>query len=81
MANGAIAQQTFEAYSQYILGQHSNIHAHSTLRPFAGNIEAFEDGASEDDGMRGDWDQIYPTPPSTIIPPLPYRKLNATLLP
>ena len=81
MANGAIAQQTFEAYAAYILGQHSNILAHSTLRPFAGNVEAFGDGASEDDGMRGDWDQIYPTPPPTIIPPVPYRKLNATLLP
>ena len=41
MANGAIAQQTFEAYAAYILGQHSNILAHSTLRPFAGNVEAF----------------------------------------
>ncbi len=64
MANGAIGQQTFEAYAVYILGQHTNILAHSNLRPFAGNIEGFEDGASEDDGMGGDL--IYPTssPPS-----------------
>jgi hypothetical protein len=47
VANGAIGQQTFEAYAAYILGQHSNILAHSNLRPFAGNIEGFEDGASE----------------------------------
>ena len=71
MANGAIAQQTFEAYAAYILGQHSNILAHSTLRPFAGNVEAFGDGASEDDGMRGDWDQIYPNPPQPSYPQYP----------
>jgi hypothetical protein len=41
VANGAIAQQTFERYATYIGGQHSNILAHSTLRPFAGNVEAY----------------------------------------
>ena len=71
MANGALAQQTFEAYAAFILDQHSNILAHSTLRPFAGNVEAFGDGASEDDGMRGDWDHIYPTPPQPSHPQYP----------
>jgi hypothetical protein len=33
VANGAIGQQTFEAYAVYILGQHTNILAHSNLRP------------------------------------------------
>ncbi len=63
MANGAIAQQTFERYATYILYQHSNILVHSNLRPFAGNVEGYEDGASEDDGMGGDL--IYPTPPQS----------------
>jgi hypothetical protein len=31
VANGAIGQQTFEAFAAYILGQHSNIFAHSKL--------------------------------------------------
>ncbi len=31
MANGAIAQQTFETYATYILGQHLNILAHSNF--------------------------------------------------
>jgi hypothetical protein len=48
VANGVIGQQTFEAYVAYILGQHSNILNHSNLRPFAGNIEGYEDGASEE---------------------------------
>jgi hypothetical protein len=39
--NGAIAQQTFERYSTYIGGQHSNILAQSTLRPFAGYVEGY----------------------------------------
>jgi hypothetical protein len=60
VVNGDIAQQTFERYATYIEGQHSNILAHSTLRPFAGNVEGYEDGASEDDGMWGG-DIIYPT--------------------
>jgi hypothetical protein len=33
MANGAIAQQTFEADAAYILSQHSNILAHFTFDP------------------------------------------------
>ncbi len=67
-ANGAIGQQTFEAYAAYILAQHTNIVAHSNLRPFAGNIEGYEDGASEDDGMGGD--SLYPPPsyPHTLLP-------------
>ncbi len=71
VANGAVAQQTFECYATYIGGKHSNILAHSTLRPFAGNVEGYEDGASEDDGMGED--SIYPT-----SPPPPYPN---TLLP
>ncbi len=70
VANGAIGQQTFEANATYIRAQHTNILAHSNLRPFAGNIEGFEDGASEDEGMMGG-DSIYPMSP-TIIPPIPY---------
>ncbi len=31
VANGAIGQQKFEAYATYILGQHSNILAHTNL--------------------------------------------------
>ncbi len=50
VANGANGQQTFETYAAYVLGQHSNILAHSNLRPFTGNLEGYEDGASEDDG-------------------------------
>ena len=90
MANGALAQQTFEAYAAFILDQHSNILAHSTLRPFAGNVEAFGDGASEDDGMRGDWDHIYPTPlphcrqhllPQTMSHPKPFSPLTPIITP
>jgi hypothetical protein len=52
VANGAMAQQKFDAYyAAYILGQHANILAHSNLRPFAGNLEGYEDGASEDDAL------------------------------
>ncbi len=53
VANGDIAQQTFERYDTYIGGQHSNILAHSTLRPFASNLEGYEDGASEDMAWEG----------------------------
>ena len=60
VTHGAIGQQTFEAYAAYILVQHTNILAHSNLRPFAGNIEGCKDGASEDDGMM-EGDLIYPT--------------------
>ncbi len=49
--NGAIGQQTFEAYTAYVLAQHTNILTHSSLRTFAGNLEGYEGGASEDDGM------------------------------
>jgi hypothetical protein len=70
VANGAIGQQTFEAYAAYILGQHTNILAHSNLRPFAGNIEGDEDGASEDDGMGGG-DSFYPTFPQPSYPQYP----------
>ncbi len=69
MTNGAIAQQTLEAYAAYVLGQHTNILAHSTLRPFARNIEGYEDGASEDVGMGGGL--VYPTPPSHFYPQYP----------
>jgi hypothetical protein len=67
VANGAIAQQTFEAYAAYILPQLHNILAQSNPRPsFAGNLEGFEEGASEDDVMEGDL--VYP--PQTH-PPYP----------
>ena len=69
VANGAIGQQTFENYAAYILAQHTNILAHSNLRPFAGNIEGYGEGASEDDGMGGD--QIYPTYPAPSYPTYP----------
>jgi hypothetical protein len=65
-ANGAIGQQTFEAYAAYILAQHTNILTHSNLRPFAGNIEGYEDGASEGDGMGGDL--LYPQPSYPTYP-------------
>jgi hypothetical protein len=58
VANGAIGQHTFEAYATYILDQHTNILAHSNLRPFADNIKGYEDGASEDDGMGMGGDSI-----------------------
>ncbi len=75
MANGAIAQQTFEVYAAYILPHLHNILAHSNPRPFAGNLEGHEDGADED-MMTGDL--LYPNPctlPSTLpnnnrIPPI-----------
>jgi hypothetical protein len=84
--NGAIAQQMFERYATYIGSQHSNILAHSTLRPFAGNVEGYEDGASEDDGMGGH--SIYPTSPHHHTPntllPMPCNPItlltNLTLL-
>ncbi len=69
MTNGAIAQQTFEVYAAYVLAQLTNILAHSTLRPFAGNLEGCEDGASEDDGMGGDL--VYPTPHPQFYPQYP----------
>jgi hypothetical protein len=65
LANGAIGQQTFEAYAAYILGPHSNILAHSLA-----NIEGrYDDGASEDDGMGGD--SLYPTFPQPSYPQYP----------
>jgi hypothetical protein len=82
--NGAIGQQKFEAYAAYLLGQHSNILAQSTLWPFADNIEGYEDGASEDDGMgETHCTQLSPhhhtpnTPlPTTLLPSPP----NLTLV-
>ena len=87
VANGAIAQQTFEAYAAYILPQLHNILAHSNPRPFAGNLEGFGEGASEDDVMEGDLVyppqtySSYPTvntvqpyyPPTTPPPPIFYH--------
>jgi hypothetical protein len=65
VTNGAIAQQTFEAFAAYVLPQLHNILAHSNLRLFAGNLEGHEDGADED-MMSGDL--LYPNPflPSTL---------------
>jgi hypothetical protein len=69
VANGAIAQQTFEAYAAYayVLPQLHNILAHSNPRPFAGNLEGHEDGADED-LMTGDL--LYPNPlyPNPLYP-------------
>ena len=78
VANGAIAQQTFEACAAYVLPQLHSILAHSNPRPFAGNLEGHEDGA--DDMIAGDLlypNQMYPNPllvpyhqlcPTTIVP-------------
>jgi hypothetical protein len=66
VANGAIAQQTFETYAAYILPQLHNILAHSNPRPFAGNLEGYGGGASEDDVMEGDL--IYPPQPYPQYP-------------
>jgi hypothetical protein len=67
VANGAIAQQTFEAYAAYVLPQLHNILAHSNPRPFAGNLEGLEYGADED-MMTGDL--LYPNPlyPNPLYP-------------
>jgi hypothetical protein len=59
VTNGAIAQQTSEAYAAYVLPQLHNILAHSNPRPFAGNLEGHEDGADKD-MMTGDL--LYPNP-------------------
>ncbi len=58
VANGAIAQQTFEAYATYALPQLHNILTHSNPRPFAGNLEGHEDGADED--IMTGWGPIVP---------------------
>ncbi len=67
VANGAIAQQTFEAYAAYVLPQLHNILAHSNPRPFAGSLEGHEDGADED-MMTGNL--LYPNPmyPNPLYP-------------
>ncbi len=57
VVNGAIAQQTFDAYAAYVLPQLHNILAHSNPRPFAGNLEGHEYGADEDMMTR---DLVYP---------------------
>jgi hypothetical protein len=77
VANGAIAQQTFEAYAAYVLPQLHNILAHLNPRPFARNLEGHEDGADED-MMTGDLlypNPMYPNPlyshqlcPTTLVP-------------
>ncbi len=59
VANGAIAQQTFEACAAYVLPQLHNILAHSNPRPFAGNFEGHEYEADED-MMTGYL--VYPNP-------------------
>jgi hypothetical protein len=71
VANGAIAQQTFEAYAAYIIPQLHNILAHSNPRPFAGNLEGYGGGVSEDDVMEGDL--IYPPPKRTLNTPPPIQ--------
>jgi hypothetical protein len=67
VANGAIAQQTFEAYAAYVLPQLHDILAHSNPRPFAGNLEGHEYGADEH-MMTGDL--LYPNPlyPNPLYP-------------
>jgi hypothetical protein len=64
-----IVNGDLRGYATYIGSQHSNILAHSTLRPFSGNVEGYEDGASEDDGIGGD--SIYPTSPPPSYPKYP----------
>jgi hypothetical protein len=59
VANGTIAQQTFEVYAAYVLPQLHDILAHSNPRPFAGNLEGHEDEADKD-MMTGDL--LYPNP-------------------
>jgi hypothetical protein len=88
VANGAIAQQTFEAYAAfYVLSQLHNILAHSNPRPFAGNLEGHEYGADED-MMTGDLlylDPLYPIINSAQQPlhPIQYYDFtrSVTLLP
>ncbi len=77
VANGAIVQQTFEAYAAYILPQLHNIIAHSNPRPFAGNLEGYGGGASEDDVMEEDL--IYP-PQTHLQYPRPIQCNLITLL-
>ena len=85
MANGAIAQQTFEAYAAYVLPQLHNILAHSNPRPFAGNLEGLEYGADED-MMTGDLlypNPLYPTINSAqhLYPPPPLYPTQQHLYP
>jgi hypothetical protein len=51
-------RRLIEASAAYIIPQLHNILAHSNPRPFAGNLEEFGEGASEDGVMGGDL--IYP---------------------
>ena len=76
VANGAIAQQTFEAYAACVLPQLHNILAHSNPRPFARNLEGHEDEADKDI-MTGD--VLYPKnlTPCTLPSTLPNN--NCTL--
>ena len=85
VANGAIAQQTFEAYAAYVLPQLHNILAHSNPRPFAGNLEGLEYGADED-MMTGDLlypNPLYPTINSAqhLYPPPPLYPTQQHLYP
>ncbi len=75
VANGALVQQTFEAYAAYVFAQHSNILAHSNLRPFVGNLAGYmyEDRASENDVMGETLFLIYIYPPN----PHQYPTANA----
>jgi hypothetical protein len=78
VANGAIAQQTLEAYAAYVLPQLHNILAHSNPRPFAGNLEGHEDGVDED-MMTGDL--LYPNPlyPNPLYPSINSAQQHCTL--
>ncbi len=73
VANGVIAQQTFEAYAAYVLPQLHNILAHSNPRPFPGHLEGHEDGAYED-MVTGDL--LYPN----LLSLVPYHQLCPTTL-
>ncbi len=59
VANGAIAQQTFEAYAAYVLPQLHNILAHSNPRPLCGNPRR-----ARGRGRRGyyGWGPVVPEP-------------------
>jgi hypothetical protein len=69
VAHGAIAQQTFEAYANYVLPQLHSIltHSNSNPRPFAGNLEGHENGAAED-VMTGDLVLYPPSCPTILVP-------------
>ncbi len=80
VANGATAQQTFEAHGAYVLPQLHNILAHTNPRTFAGNLEGHEDGADEDmmTGYLLYPNPLYPTINSAQQPLYPTQYYDPT---